>query len=273
MKLTVLADNYTYIDRYYFGEPALSFYIEDGTERILFDTGYSDVFIKNAEKLGVDLSSLTMIVFSHGHNDHTGGLPYLWNAQDLSGVKLLAHPDVFAYREYEGLSVGAPFTREEVFTHGMKWIDGSRPYRVSEHLLFLGPVPRVTGFEANEPIGIVKTADGTAADYVSDDTALVYEGNEGLFIITGCSHSGICNIIEYAKACTGCSTVTGVIGGFHLMKRDRQLEETVRYLKKEVTGPLYPCHCVSLYAKHRMLSEMKVIETGTGMELEIPDRT
>ena len=52
MKLTVLMDNNTYIDRYYLGEPAFSMYIEDGAEKILFDTGYSDVFMKNAKRWG-----------------------------------------------------------------------------------------------------------------------------------------------------------------------------------------------------------------------------
>ena len=77
MKLTVLVDNNTFIDKYFYGEPGLCFYIEDGTERILLDTGYSDLFIRNAKKLGIDLSSLTKVVISHGHDDHTGGLPHL----------------------------------------------------------------------------------------------------------------------------------------------------------------------------------------------------
>ena len=96
MKLTVLADNNTYIDQYYLGEPALSFYIEDGDERILFDTGYSDAFIKNAEAMHIDLGRLTYIMLSHGHNDHTRGLPFLWDRYDLKNVKLVAHPGVFS---------------------------------------------------------------------------------------------------------------------------------------------------------------------------------
>ncbi|HAZ06730.1 MAG TPA: MBL fold metallo-hydrolase, partial [Acetobacterium sp.] len=68
MKLTVLVDNNTYIDQYFLGEPALSFYIEEGSQKILFDTGYSDVLIHNAKKLGVDLNLLDTIVLSHGHN-------------------------------------------------------------------------------------------------------------------------------------------------------------------------------------------------------------
>lgn len=77
MKLTVLVDNNTLIDQYLLGEPAVSYYIEDEDEKILFDTGYSDVFIRNVEKLHINLADITKIVFSHGHNDHTGGFHFL----------------------------------------------------------------------------------------------------------------------------------------------------------------------------------------------------
>ncbi|MDY5913148.1 MAG: MBL fold metallo-hydrolase, partial [Inconstantimicrobium porci] len=74
MDLTVLVDNNTYIDQYYLGEPAVSYYIEDKNTKILFDTGYSDIFIRNAEKMNIDLKKLDKIAISHGHNDHTLGL-------------------------------------------------------------------------------------------------------------------------------------------------------------------------------------------------------
>lgn len=76
MKLKVLVDNNTYIDQYYKGEPAVSYYIEDGDQCILFDTGYSDVLITNARAMDIDLGKLTHIVFSHGHNDHTRGYKF-----------------------------------------------------------------------------------------------------------------------------------------------------------------------------------------------------
>ena len=50
MKLTILVDNNTYIDQYYLGEPGVSYFIEDCGIRILFDTGYSDVYVRNAKK-------------------------------------------------------------------------------------------------------------------------------------------------------------------------------------------------------------------------------
>ncbi len=77
MELTVIVDNNTYIDKYFLAEPALSFYMEDAGTRLLFDAGYSDVFLRNVGKMDVELEKLTHIVISHGHNDHTGGLSYL----------------------------------------------------------------------------------------------------------------------------------------------------------------------------------------------------
>jgi glyoxylase-like metal-dependent hydrolase (beta-lactamase superfamily II) len=86
VKLTVLVDNNTLIDQYFIGEPAVSYYIEDGNERILFDAGYSDVIIHNANKLHIDLGKISKIVFSHGHNDHTGGFLHLSDQYNLSHV-------------------------------------------------------------------------------------------------------------------------------------------------------------------------------------------
>ena len=95
MELTVLVDNNCYIDKYYLAEPALSFYIEDKELRILFDCGYSDVFYKNAKAMNIDLTKLTHVVLSHGHNDHTGGLKYLVKKQNCTDIKLIANSNCF----------------------------------------------------------------------------------------------------------------------------------------------------------------------------------
>lgn len=112
MKLSVLCDNNTLIDQYFLGEPAVSYFVEIDDARILFDTGYSDVFLKNAETLGIDLSDLTHIVLSHSHNDHTNGLPLLRQRFDVRSVPLLAHPLCFYPRWYEDLYIGPPYTAD-----------------------------------------------------------------------------------------------------------------------------------------------------------------
>ena len=68
-------------------------------------------------------------------------------------------------------------------------------------------------------------------DSIEEDSALVYKGYDGLFVITGCSHSGICNIIEYAKKICKEDRVLGVIGGFHLFENDDRLKNTIKRCK------------------------------------------
>ena len=88
-------------------------------------------------------------------------------------------------------------------------------------------------------------------------------------MITGCSHSGICNIIEYAKKVCGEAKVQGVIGGWHLFKVDDRLEKTIAYLQKPNIRELYPCHCCSFQAKAAVHAQIPVKEIGVGKVIEI----
>ena len=152
MKLTVLTDNNTYIDKYYYGEPALSYYIEDDGKKILFDAGYSDVTVKNAEKMGIDLSDLDYIVISHGHNDHTGGLKYLFEKFDLKNTLLISHPACFEPKYFDGGYIGSPYTADEICNF-VKWRPFAEPVNITDRLMFLGQIPRDNDFESKRPIG------------------------------------------------------------------------------------------------------------------------
>lgn len=265
MKLTILIDNNTFIDQYYLGEPALAFLIEEGDRKLLFDTGYSDAFIKNAALMGIDLNEVDTVVISHGHVDHTGGLEAF--AESFGkGRPLYAHSDAFLPKRAGELNSGSPLNKEEL-AELYELRLGKEPVYISEKLLFLGAVPR--HFEFEEPVmtGEVCTEAGYVPDYDLDDSALAYIGEEGLFIITGCSHAGICNIIDYARKLTGIEKVVGVAGGFHLFKRDERLASTIEYLKGLEIETLAPCHCVSLAARCDMMAAMDILETGTGMVL------
>ena len=80
-------------------------------------------------------------------------------------------------------------------------------------------------------------------DFVLDDSALVINSEKGLIVIPGCSHSGICNIISYAKKVTGVDNVYAVIGGLHLMNLDNATYKAIDFLKKENISIFYPIHC------------------------------
>ena len=266
MKLTVLVDNNTYIDQYYFGEPALCFYMETEDKTVLLDTGYSDIFIKNAAALGKDLSAVDHIVFSHGHDDHTKGIMYL-EKEDVPKAEIVAHPECFVPKYVGDMYVGSPYSKEQIKEKfGCRTVE--EPVQLGEKLWYLGHIPRIFDYEISA-IGHKEKNGKLIDDYLDDDTALVYKSEKGLFIITGCSHSGICNICEWAKKVCGEEKIYGIIGGFHLFEDDDKLAKTVNYFVENKIEKLYPCHCVSLKAKHRMMEKLDVTEVGTGLVLEI----
>lgn len=269
MKITMLVDNNTFIDRYYLGEPAASFYIEIEDKRILFDTGYSDILIQNARLMNIDLTLVTDIILSHGHNDHSRGLKFLNEKIDISAMRLIAHPDCFLPKYYfDGEYVGAPYLHMDEI---MEYIPTKDVYPITQELLFLGEIPRVNDYENQEPLGTYIIDNKQEKDFILDDSALVYKTKNGLFVITGCSHSGICNIVEYAKKVCKDERVLGILGGFHLFEDNEQLRKTIEYLENNHIQYLYPSHCVSLKARAKMIETLPVYETGVGMVFEIND--
>jgi 7,8-dihydropterin-6-yl-methyl-4-(beta-D-ribofuranosyl)aminobenzene 5'-phosphate synthase len=277
MKLTVLVDNNTFIDRYFYGEPAVCYLIEDDGKKILFDVGYSDAFITNAWKMQINLLEVDMVALSHGHLDHTWGLAPLvrlhaqgiLERQHVKKPKLIAHPWTLDSKKIDDMpEVGSIFGQEKLSRH-FELCFTKQPVWLTEKLVFLGEIDRKSDFEAQAPLGKV-FKDGVAEDdYLFDDTALAFKSSDGLIIITACSHSGICNIIEYAKTVCGESRVVDVIGGFHLLNPpEKQLRGTLQYLKALQPRHLHACHCTDLRSKFELSKVVDLREVGVGLMLE-----
>ncbi len=273
MKLLVLVDNNSFIGDYLLAEPGLSFYIEEGQEKILFDLGYSRAFYLNALRLNIDLGQCTTLAISHGHIDHTGGLDefikMVWSRDEKERPRprLILHPDIIdnkgkEKREEPGLNIGGS-ALEKTFN-----IQASRePVWITERLVFLGEIKRQFAFEGKKEVK--KAGRGKElVNYLPEDSALAYKSGEGLVIITGCSHAGICNIVEQARAVTGEERVLDIIGGLHLQQPSReQLEGTRQYIKDLGLEAFHPCHCTDLYSKIELSRELKIQEVGTGFIL------
>jgi 7,8-dihydropterin-6-yl-methyl-4-(beta-D-ribofuranosyl)aminobenzene 5'-phosphate synthase len=282
MELTVLVDNNTLIDRYYIGEPGVSYYIKVGDICVLFDTGYSDAFIKNAEAMNIKLQGITHLVLSHGHQDHTWGIPD-WTRRYSAKIKkkpiLIAHNDVFNRKVFRNPDteiteeIGMNTTRDAL-KHYFDIKTTRSPVLLSENLLFFGEIERVNDFENKIPEGQVQEVSGKLKDdYCLDDSALVYNTQEGLVIITGCSHSGICNIVEYAKK-IGLKTwnndkILSIIGGLHLQNAsDSVLSKTADFLNQHEIQHVYACHCTDLKAKNALQKAgVNILEVGVGLVL------
>lgn len=207
MKLTVLVDNNTLIDRYFYGEPGVSYFIADEGKRILFDVGYSDAFIRNVQKMNIDLLNIDFLVLSHGHLDHTWGLEPLIKLYteaiiekiDYKKPTLVAHPLAFLTKTVNGLGEIGSIISEEKLSEHFKLKSSKDPVWLTEKLVFLGEIERKNDFEAKSPIGKVVKPNFEEDDYLMDDSALAYKSPRGLVIITSCSHAGICNIVRICK--------------------------------------------------------------------------
>lgn len=256
MKLTVLVDNNTFIDKYYLAEPALSYLINDGNNTILFDVGYSDVFMINACRMNIDLSLIDQVVLSHGHNDHTGGIVHL--KQLTQPLKLTAHPLVDQPKYYAKQDVGCMIKLKDLPNNFSLNLVTSL-YQLTPNLIFLGEIPRIFDHEGFPLDG----------DPLLDDTAVIYHQNDVLWVITGCSHSGICNICEYAKKVSSINHITGIIGGFHLLDNPVQLAKTIDYFRQNPVDIIYPAHCSDLDSKIALAKITNVKEVGVGLEITI----
>jgi 7,8-dihydropterin-6-yl-methyl-4-(beta-D-ribofuranosyl)aminobenzene 5'-phosphate synthase len=282
MKTTILVDNTALFDRMFVAEHGFSTFIEAEGKRILFDTGYSGAFLQNAQKMQIDLLDLDYIVLSHGHFDHTGGLWHLirWlmeaTIEDTPHKlpRLIAHPRCFCPRPKHHLpDIGAVLTAEEV-QRIMPLKLSADPVNLSPNLFFLGEIERKYSFERvlPGPRCIVMPDGSLHEDRLIDDTSLAYRSRDGLVVIAGCAHAGICNTVEYAKKVCGESRVIDIIGGLHLRGAGPQLEGTLAYLKDQNLPALHACHCTALAAKVALAQVAPLLETGVGLRLEYTDR-
>lgn len=277
MQLTVLVDNNTLIDRYFLAEPGLGFHILAEGRRILFDAGYSDVLLRNAWKMGIDLPRLDAVVISHSHLDHTWGLEPLFRLFNEAVMErgaaprpeFVAHPDVFLPRGIDhGPEIGQ-LLRQEAVERFCDLRLTREPFRLTEHLVFLGEIPRLHEFENAPPVGAVRTPEGPEDCPCRDDSALAWKSERGLVIVTGCSHAGICNIVSHARNVCNEERVADIIGGMHLLDAPpERLERTARFLADAGVERLHPCHCTDLSAKMFLGRSLDVREVGVGLRLE-----
>ncbi len=265
LTLTVLAEDYAGQNSPYWGQHGAAYLVQlvTGGERhtLLFDTGsFAEPILRNMQKLRLDPGEIEMIVLSHSHFDHTGGLLGILRAMGKEYVPLVAHPAIhrtsFAVNPFWfDTAYPMPAVRREAEQLGGFWALSADPLPLGNGIIFSGAVPRETEFEPKEHRGLWELKDDrTVADTIPDDTSLYFVTPAGLVIVTGCAHAGIVNIIRHAMAVTGCGEVAAVIGGFHLIgASDERISQTTAALQENPKLQIYTGHCTGLKAEGRLL--------------------
>jgi len=219
--------------------------VEYGGRRILFDTGHdADIFERNVERLGIDLTRLDAAVISHRHGDHTSGISYL----------LAVNPDVTIYTPQES----AFFERVAMPAHffepypslppEMRYYGGEPPperaggaylWEDAHFRTVTGTTELVPGFY------VLTTRSEKPGTLEMNEVSLAVRTPRGLAVIVGCSHPGVEKILTEAAKID--PTLYTAIGGFHLVNTKRDgVEATVEELHDTLhVERVAPAHCTS----------------------------
>ena len=215
--------------------------VEADSTMILFDTGGGGkILLENMRILGIDPAAITVVIISHNHHDHIGGLHEFLNVS----------PSIDVY------------------------IPKSFPSKVSDQIKRAGATP-VTVDTARHIIANVYTL-GEIKGGIPEQS-MVLKTKRGLVLVTGCAHPGIGDILNKTKSEFPEEHIHLVLGGFHLGgATEKELTEIIQTFKDLNVEKVAPCHCTGEHAILRFQKEFgdNFVKTGVGGRFEIkPEKT
>lgn len=238
----------------------VSLHYEDEVYRVLFDVGASGrAILENIRDLKVNLNDVDVIVLSHRHYDHTGGLPKL--VEVLKGKPLIAHPEIerpclYVSKGLAKLDVGLSAEAKKTFDE-FELVMAKKPLKIAPGAWFLGEVERF--YDNSYAVRNFRTVvDGEIVeDVIPDDSGLAIKIEDKVVVLAGCSHSGILNIVRQAKKITTVNRVI-VVGGLHLISVDDDvLNDVANKLVIEGVEEVYVGHCTGLKGESELLKKFR----------------
>ncbi len=272
IRVTVLVEN-TAVKAKQRAEHGLSMLIERDGEFILFDTGQTNAIVHNARLMGVDLTKVKKVILSHGHYDHVGGLKFVL---DYAKPKVYAHPEIFRKR-YSKLSDDGNLRyigiedREFFEGKGAEFVLSEEPIEVAKGVFTTGFENMTTDFEEVDKNFVYEKDEKLVKDNVEDDMSVVLDTRDGLFVLFGCAHRGIINIILDVEKKFG-KKVIGFAGGTHLgPASEKQRKETIKALKGMDLKMMGSSHCTGIKMTARLYCEFgeRVFFNNVGNVIEL----
>ncbi|MES2696079.1 MAG: MBL fold metallo-hydrolase [Verrucomicrobiota bacterium] len=267
LKVTVLSTMLAEGDE--LGEWGFAALVEADGRKILFDTGAkTDVVLRNAQTLKIDLGDVPDVVLSHWHSDHVGGFITLRKEVMSKTPAALARTHVGA-GIFQPRFGGPPNVdinplssrlKGEYEATGGKFVEHAKPVQLWPGVWLTGPVPRKHSERNWSGSAKIKDADGKlVGDTIADDMALVVDTAEGLVIVTGCGHAGVVNIAEHARATVRPARVHALIGGIHLFNaKDETLAWTTGKLREFGVDNFIGAHCTGIETVYRFRADLRL---------------
>ena len=282
IKITVLIENTATYTSNLVAKHGMAYLLEitssDTHKKILVDTGCdSESILYNIRVLDIDLQKIDMIFLTHCHYDHAGGLFGILKAIGKE-IPIIAHNDIFRCNiEFEPFVkyVGIPMdsSKEEIISNRGNLILINESFQIMDGVLSTGQVERITDFEDTGVNNYNLTNGHTVKDMLWDDMSLIVNiKDKGLFIVTGCSHAGLINIIKHSIKVTGINKLHGIIGGFHLVNASNErINKTIEELKNTGVELIAGGHCTGFDAQVCMYKEFgdKFMPLHSGFVLEL----
>ena len=273
MKLTVLSEN-TSVSEAMEHEHGLSIYIETPDRRILFDTGAGGMFTRNAEKLGVDLATVDLLVISHGHYDHGGGLRMFLEINSRAMIYL--HKQAFEAHYSKRPDGIAYIGLDQSLLPNERFVLCGDQAVIDDNIEVFSRVKSKHFFPSCNATLLMKRGDEFVPDDFAHEQNLVIQQNGKILLIAGCAHKGIVNIVDACKDRLG-QYPNYVIGGFHLSgPRGNQSEapdavDAIGEYLASTPSHFVTCHCTGMenYQRLKRILGEKIQSISTGDRISI----
>lgn len=278
LRITVLAEDSVQYESPLLGQHGIALLLEarnaEGRRRFLVDVGQNSSALRhNIESLGIQFSTVDAIILTHCHYDHTQGTCEVLKWVGKQGVPVVAHPDSFRPHFVtepclRHVGMMSNDSRSKIEDAGGVLLLTRDPLQLMPGLSTTGEVRKQTDFEE---VGMsLKTivADSVAGDEMLDDISVVAcIRDQGLVIITGCSHAGIVNIVKHSIDLFGEKRICGIIGGFHLLNAsEERVQKTVDALAQYNPQWISAGHCTGFKAQvalfRKLEDRFKPLQTG-----------